>query len=338
MDARSSARMTRTADFNMVGKYPNLAVVVAALGVLGSANATRAQPARTVKIVVASAPGGVNDILARLLGDQIGRMQGLTVVVDNRPGAGEVIGTEQVARAAPDGNTFLFAANPFVINPHLRKVAYDPLTSFEPICELATAPTLISVNAASPYRSLGDLLAAARAAPGALTMASIGPGSPFHLGFEQLKHMAKVDMTFVPFPGNGPSVNALLGGHVSMMFGTYANVAEHLATGKLRAIAATTRKRFEELPDLPTVIESGFPNFEVPAWFVSLAPAKTPPATLAQLAHWITAAVEAPEVKEKLRVQGLHPSSRCGAELAASLRREFEEAGRIMREANIKGE
>lgn len=265
-------------------------------------------------------------------------MQGLTIVIDNRPGAGEVIGTEAVARSAPDGNTILIAANPFIINPHLRKVNYDPLTGFAPICELATAPTLIVVNAASPFHSLADLIAAARAQPGVLSMASIGPGSPFHLGFERLKRMAKVEMTFVPFPGNGPSVNALLGGHVSMMFGTYANVAEHLKTGKLRAIAATTSQRIKELPDLPTVAESGYPDFVVPAWFGSFAPANTPKETLSLLASWFIAALQSPEVKQKLLVQGLYPSQTCGDTYSAFLRAESEDVSRTIGEAQLKAE
>jgi tripartite-type tricarboxylate transporter receptor subunit TctC len=223
------------------------AAVLVALLIGLSAHAAWSQSARTLKIVVASQPGGVNDILARLLGEQIARQHGLTSVTDNRPGAGEAIGTESVARAAPDGNILLMAANPFVINPHMRKVGYHPLESFEPICYLASAPTLISVNGTSSYRTLADLLDAARARPGTLTFASIGPGSPFHLGFEVLKRGARVDMTFVPYPGNAPAVNALLGEHVTGMFGTYANVAEHLKSGRLRAIAATTRTRIEAL-------------------------------------------------------------------------------------------
>jgi len=310
----------------------------APLPFLALAHSAQSQTARTIKLVVPSAPGGVTDALARLLGEQIGRTQGVTVVIDNRPGAGEVIGTETAARAAPDGNTLLFAANPFVINPHLRKVSYDPLRSFEPVCQLANAPTLIVVTAASPYHSLADLLGAARAKPGSLTMASIGPGSPFHLGFEKLKRMAKVDMTFVPYPGNGPSVNALLGEHVTMMFGTYANVAEHLKSGKLRAIAATTPRRIDELPDLPTVAESGFPDYAVPAWFASFAAAKTPKAAVSQLAAWLTAALQAPEIEQKLLIQGLYPAGLCGEELAAYLSDQFDDFGRIIRESNIKAE
>jgi tripartite-type tricarboxylate transporter receptor subunit TctC len=316
----------------------HLCAGAAALTLLPLVKGARSQTARTIKLIVPSAPGGVTDILARLLGDQIARTQGATVVIDNRPGAGEMIGTETAARAAPDGNTVLFAANPFVINPHLRKVSYDPLTSFEPICQLANAPTLIVVTAASPYHSLADLLAAARATPGRLTMASIGPGSPFHLGFEKLKRMANVDMTFIPYPGNGPSVNALLGEHVTMMFGTYANVAEHLKSGKLRAIAATTPRRIDELPDLPTVAESGFPDYAVPAWFAAFAPANTPKAAVSQLSAWLTAALQAPEIEQKLLIQGLYPSGLCGHEFAARLRDQFDEFGRIIRESNIKAE
>jgi len=316
-----------------------LAAGAAALaGLVLASDGASPQTQRTIKLIVPSAPGGVTDILARLLGDQIGQMKGVTVVIDNRPGAGEVIGTEAATRAAPDGNTLLFAANPFLINPHLRKVNYDPLTSFAPICQLATAPTLIVVSAASPYHALADVLEAARAKPNTLTMASIGPGSPFHLGFEKLKRLAKVDMTFIPYPGNGPSVNALLGDHVTMMFGTYANVAEHLRSGRLRAIAATTRKRFEELPDLRTVAESGFPDYGIPAWFGSFAPAQTPQPIVSELAAWLTAALQAPEIKQKLLIQGLSSANLCGAEFAGTLRAEFDDLGRIIRESHIKAE
>jgi tripartite-type tricarboxylate transporter receptor subunit TctC len=297
-----------------------------------------AQTARTVRLVVASAPGGVNDILARLLAEEVGQVQGVTVVIDNRPGAGEAIGTESVARAAPDGNTVLIAAAPFLINPQMRKLNYHPLTSFEPICHLASSPTLIVVNGASPYRTLADLIDAARARPGTLTLASIGPGSPFSLGFEMLKLAAKVDMTFVPYPGNAPAVNALLGGHVTAVFGTYPNVAEHLRAGTLRALATAARTRIEPLPDLPTVAESGYKDYEVDAWFSLFAPAKTPKETIAQLAGWFTAAMAVPEMRAKLVAQGLYPVGRCGAEFAAQLRREYEEYGRIIRDANLKAE
>jgi len=312
----------------------------AALSILAVALANHgawSQTTRTIKIVVPSPPGGTTDLLARLLGEHIARTQSATVVIDNRPGAGEVIGTESVARAAPDGNTLLFAANPFVINPNLRKMNYDPVTSFEPICLLVTAPTLIVVKSTSTYRTLAELLDAARAKPGTITLGSIGPGSPFQFGFEHIKLAANVDMTFVPYPGNGPAVNALLGGHITMMFGAYGNVAEHLKTGRLRALAAGTKTRIEMLPHLPTVAESGFKGYEVTAWFGMFAPAKTSKETVAQLAGWFTTAMQAPDVKGKLEVQGLIPAGICGGDFTAYLRNQFEDYGRIIRAANIKG-
>jgi tripartite-type tricarboxylate transporter receptor subunit TctC len=298
----------------------------------------RPQAARTIKFIVPSAPAGVNDIMARLLGDQVSRAQNVTVVIDNRPGAGEVIGTETAMRAVPDGNTVLFVANPFVINPHLRKTIYDPLTSFEPICQLASAPTLIVVHSASPYRTLGDLLDDARRRPGLVTVASIGPGSPYHLGVEVLKRASGAGITFVPYTGNALAVNALLGQHVTAMFGTYSNVAQQLKAGTLRAIAAGKRSRIEPLPDLPTVAEQGFKDYDVDAWFGALAPAKTPKELVAQHAQWFTAAMQVPEAKEKLAAQGLYPVAACGADFATHLRRQFDDYGRVIREANIKGE
>jgi tripartite-type tricarboxylate transporter receptor subunit TctC len=322
-------------------RFLHMATIAAALVILSVAFAhqdARSQTARTIKFIVPSAPAGVNDILARLLGEQISRAQNVTVVIDNRPGAGEVIGTEAAMRAAPDGNTLLFVANPFVINPNLRKVNYDPLTSFEPICQLVSAPTLIVVNSASPYRTLSDLLDDARKRPGQVTVASIGPGSPFHLGVEALKRAAKAELTFVPYTGNALAVNALLGQHVTAMFGTYSNVAQQLKAGTLRALAAGTRSRIEPLPDLPTVAELGFKDYEVDAWFAVLAPAKTPKETISQLAQWFTAAMQVPEAKEKLVAQGLYPVAACGADFGAHLRRQVDDYGRVIREANIKGE
>jgi tripartite-type tricarboxylate transporter receptor subunit TctC len=292
----------------------------------------------TIKFVVPVSPGGAVDILARLLATQIGSTQTATVTVENRPGANGAIGTEAVAHAAPDGNSLLIVANNIVTDPHLRKVNFDPLTSFEPICYLVNAPTIIVVNSASPYRNLADLLDAARARPGELSMASIGPGSPFQIGLEILKRAAKVDITFVPYPGNAPAVNALLGGHVTSMFGSYANVAEHLKSGKLRALAVAMPKRAEPLPDVPTVAESGYRDFAVDAWFGALAPAKTPQNIISRLVGWFTAAIQVPEVKAKLAVQQLYPVGTCGADFAAYIRKQYDYLGRVIRDAKIKAE
>ena len=217
--------------------------VLAAVGtsiVISTDHAAQAQITRTIRIVVPYAPGGAADIVARLLADQAGRSGGPTMVVENRPGAGGAVGAETVARATPDGTTLLVVSTPFLIDP-LQKLNYDPLHSFAPICNLVSAPTIIVVNSASPYRTLAEFLDDAHRKPGQITMASIGPASSFQLGFEMLKRAARVDMTFVPYPGNGPALNAVLGQQVTSMFATLANVSEYLKAGKLRALAVGNR-------------------------------------------------------------------------------------------------
>src|SRR5262245_35496055 len=183
--------------------------VVSILAVLLAQPGAWSQAARTIKIVVPYTPGSGPDILSRLMADEIGRAHGAAAVVENRPGAGTVIGTEAAARAAPDGNTVLLVANSFIINPSLRKVNYDPVTSFEPVCHLASTPMLLVVNGASPYATLADLIAAGRANPGALSFASGGPGSSLHVAIEVLKRGARIEGHYVPFGGTAPAINAL---------------------------------------------------------------------------------------------------------------------------------
>ncbi|MBV8422540.1 MAG: tripartite tricarboxylate transporter substrate binding protein [Hyphomicrobiales bacterium] len=272
-----------------------------------------------------------------MLAEEIGRA-GPMMVIENRLGAGSVIGTEAVSRAAADGNTLLMVGNSFVINPHLRKLNYDPLTSFEPICYLVRSPTVLVVNSASPYRTFADLAAAARAKPGALTLASSGPATSFHIAIEVLKRAADVNLTYVPYPGDPPAVNALLGGHVTSMFSNYATVMEQLNAGKLRALATGARARIEPLPEVPTFAESGYKDYEVENWFGIIAPAKTPKKTMSQLIDWYAAALQLSEIKARLAVQGLFPVAMCGADFAAHIRKQYDEYGRAIRAANIKAQ
>jgi tripartite-type tricarboxylate transporter receptor subunit TctC len=239
------------------------------------------------------------------------------VLIENSPGAGTAIGTEAVSRAAPDGNTLLLNGPAFVINPHLKKVDYDPVTGFEAICQLVSSPQVMVVNKASPYRTLVDLFNAARAKPGDLTLASVGPGSDKHIMFEMLKRAANVDMIYVPFPGAAPAVNALLGGHVTAVLANYVEVVERVKAGKLRALASASR---EPLPDVPTVAESSYQDYLTDAWFGVFAPAKTPKAAISQLAGWFGSALQVPEIKAKLVSLGLYPVGTCGADFADYVR------------------
>jgi tripartite-type tricarboxylate transporter receptor subunit TctC len=322
--------------------YPRRSLLLAAsavaLGLLSFGHGAWSQTARTIKIVVPFPPGGSADILARLVGEQVGRTQGVTVLIENRPGAGASIAYEAVARAAPDANTLVINGNSLVINPHLRKVNYDPLTSFEPVCYLVSSPQVYVVSPDSPYRTLNDLITAARAKPGEITLASVGPATTQHIGFEQLRHAAKINVTYVPYNGGAPAMNALLGGHVTAAFANYSEAVEHIKAGKLRVLASASRTRIEPLPDVPTVAEMGFKDYEVEVWFGILAPAKTAKDATAQLASWFTAAMQVPDVKPKLVNLGLYPVGLCNADFGAHIHKQFDEYGRIIREANIKAE
>ena len=296
------------------------------------------QAARTIKIVVPYPPGSGPDILSRLMADEIGRARGPSVVVENRPGGGTVIGTEAAARAAPDGNTVLLVANSFVVNPALKRQSYDPSTSFEPICYLAATPIVLVVNGTSPYRTLDDLITAARAKPGELALASGGPASALHIAFEVLKRATGINMTYVPYPGTAPAINALLGGHVAAVFADYPTVVSQLKSGTLRGLVTTSQARVEPLPDVPTLAETGISKYEADIFYGIVAPAKTPTDMVAQLSAWFSSALEAPEMKPKLAKQGLFSVGKCGAEFGAYMRKQIDEYSRVIRESGIKAE
>jgi tripartite-type tricarboxylate transporter receptor subunit TctC len=295
-----------------------------------------AQSGRTLRLIVPAAPGASTDFIARLTADHIGRTQGVTALVENRPGANGVIGVDAVSRAAPDGNTLLVTANTYLLDDLLRKPNYSPIASFEPICFLVQTPAVLVVNAASPYRTLTEFIEAARAKPGELSLAAVGPGSTLQLGMIALTRRAGINLTYVPYNGSAPAVTALVGNHVTSAISGYAVVVEQIRAGKLRALASGTAQRIEPQPDLPTFDESGFKGMEIDNFFGVVAPAKTPKATLDQLATWFTAAIEAPESKSKLAAQYLYTGGPCGERYGAFLRQRHEEYGQAVREANIK--
>ena len=299
-----------------------LALLVLAIAATG--HGAWSQAGRTIRIVLGVPPGGSIDFLARLLADQISSTTGQTMIVESKPGAGGIIAAETVARAAPDGNTLLINNNGTLISAILRKVNYDPIASFEPICYLVTTPQIIVVNSASPYRTLAELLDAARLKLGELSIASVGPNTTQHIGIERLKRLAGANLTYVPYPGGATTINALLG--------------EHIVAGKARALATMAPQRIEPLPDLPTVAESGYRDFETDVWFGVVAPAKTPKETVAQLIDWFRAAVTAPQVKAKLVAQALYPNPKCGADFDAQLRRQAETFTQLIHALDIKAE
>ena len=315
------------------------ALALASLALVVPDHPAWSQAARTIRVVITVPPGGSIDTLFRILADQIGSTRGQTIIVESRPGAGGIIGAELVARAAPDGNTLLSNNNGVIISSILRKVNYDPLTSFEPICYLVTTPQIIVVNSASPYRTLAELVDAARSKPGELSIASVGPNTTQHIaGIERFKRLARVNLTYVPYPGGAPTVNALLGQHVTSAVLNWSEIGEQVTAGKVRALATMSLQRIEPLPDLPTIAESGYSDFETDVWFGLVAPAKTPNETVSQLIDWFREALLAPQVKAKLTTLALYPKPRCGADFGAHLRRQHELFTQMIRDLGIKTE
>ena len=312
-----------------------LGIAVAAFTVLaGTAGVSSAQK-NTIRIIVPYTPGSGPDILSRLMGEEIGRENGPTVVVENKPGAGTVIGTELVERAAPDGNTVLLVANSFVINPPLKRANYDVAKNFEPVCYLAATPMVLVVQGSSPYKTLADLVAAARAKPGELAFASGGPGSSLHVAIEVLKREAKLDINYVPYGGTAPAINTLMGGHVAAVWADYPTVVSQLQAGTLRGLVTTSHARVEPLPDVPTFAETGISQYEADIFYGLVAPAKTPADKLAQLSGWFGTALKAPDMKPKLAKQGLLPVGTCGAGFGDYMRKLGDDYARIIEEAHI---
>jgi tripartite-type tricarboxylate transporter receptor subunit TctC len=287
-------------------QHIGLAVVLALLLPQGA----RAQdyPTKPVTLVVPYAPGAATDTAARLLGQKLEQRLGKPVVVENRTGAGTVIGASYVARAVPDGHTLLHATSTtMAINVRLyKKLAYDPAKDFVPVALVAGVPFILVVNPDLPVRSIADLVALAKTKP--LSFASSGPGSAAHLYAELLKSMTGITMTHVPYRGQAPALNDLVAGHVSLMFGDFGTSLELVRAGKLRALGVSTAERNAAAPDLPTIAEAGLPGYEASAWHMVVAPAKTPAAIVARLnADLRTIAGDATVQKEFL-ARGLSPS------------------------------
>jgi tripartite-type tricarboxylate transporter receptor subunit TctC len=256
-------------------------------------------------------------------------------VIENKPGEGTLTATEAVARSPADGNTLLVTNLALLINAHLRKTDYDPLTSFEPICRLVNSTSFIAVSTLSPYHALSDLIDAARAKPGELT-AAINPASGPHIAFEALKRHANVDITFVPYAGSAPAVADLLGGRVTAMADNYVTMSEYVNAGKLRVLATFARNRVEALPNIPTTAELGYKDVEYEGWWGLFAPANSPRESVARLESWSTIAMHASGARQKLEPLGLFQVNMCRAEFAKLLREQYDYFGQVIRQANIK--
>jgi tripartite-type tricarboxylate transporter receptor subunit TctC len=295
-------------------------------------------PNRPIRLVVPFPPGGGNDNVARPIAQKLGEALGQTVVVDNRPGAGTMIGAEAVAKATPDGYTLFFGSiASHAISPNLyQKVNYDPIKDFEPISLLASAPTIFVVSPKLPFKSVAELVAAAKANPGKYTYGSAGTGTPPHLSGEIFRKEAGIDILHVPYKGGNGSIPDVISGRVDMMFDTAASAMQHIKAGNLKPIAISRSTRLPDLPDVPTFAEVGFPQFNTAGWYGILAPAKTPKAIVDKLQLTLKKVMAEPEIQVRLKALGADAIGSSPQEFATYIKSELTKYHDVITEANIK--
>ncbi len=296
-------------------------------------------PERPVKLVVPFAPGGGADLTSRLISQRLPDLLGRQVVVENRAGGASNIGSEAVARAAPDGYTLLLGSLSTAVNASLfPRLSFNVLKDFEPISLLATVPLMVVVHPSFSAQSIAELIAMAKAAPGALNYASGGLGSANHVAGELFKSMAGVQITHVPYKGGGPALSDLLGGHVGLLISTVTSTHDLVKTGRLRALATTGARRSVVAPELPTVAEAGLPGYAVEAWYGVLAPAGTPRAIVERLSGDLARILQSAEGREALRAQGAEAVGSTPEEFARYLRAEVDKWAKMVKAQGLRGE
>lgn len=298
---------------------------------------TQDWPTRPVRFVVPYPPGGPTDILGRVVAQRLAVELGQPMVVENRAGASGVIGSEVVARAAPDGATFLMNASIHLIIPHLNKaMPFDAVADFTPVTNMAMVPLVAVVNPGLPVRSITELIAYLKANPGKVSYASSGNASALHLAGEMFKLMTGTDMVHVPYRGAGPAIQDLLAGNIQLMFDSMPSSAAAVRGGLLRPLAVTTATRVAAYPDLPTMAEAGVPGFDISTWYAIWAPRGTPAAMVTRLQQAVAAAVQVPEVRERLALLGADPVADTPAEFADFCRVEYARWGKLVRDAQVR--
>lgn len=293
-------------------------------------------PAKTVRVVVPYAPGGGIDLMARIVSQRLQENLAQPFIVDNRPGAGGVVGSELVATARPDGYTLIAVPISHAANASLRKLSFDPLNDFAPIVHLASAPNVVLVHPSLPVKTIGELTRLARRHAGQLSYASSGIGSSTHLAAELFKMLAKIDLLHVPYKGGGPALTDLLGGQVSMYIGSLPASLPHLRSRKLKGLAVTSAARANALPDVPTVIEAGIAGYEYVGWYGLLAPAGTPAAVIERLNVETNKILRQSAVVEKLATDGAQPVGGTPAQFADHIRNEISKWARVVEYARMR--
>lgn len=326
-----------TAAFHVARRLAALALPLAVLAGI-PAPARAAYPDKPIRIVVPFSPGGGTDLIARAMGVAMAQDLGQPVVIDNKPGGGTIIGTDNVAKSAADGYTLVMATFAHAVNPSLQpKLPYDTDKAFTPVVLVGRSPNVLVVRADSPYKSVRDVIAAAKARPGAISFASQGPGTSAHLAGELFKSLAKVDLNHIPYKGAGPAITDLLGGQVDMMFATASAVGNLLEAGKLRALGVTTSQRSTspDLAKVPTIAESGVPGYAAESWYGLFAPAGTPPAVVARLNAAAKKAVAADAFRKRADAEGLIVSPGTPEDFGRYVRGEETRWSKVVKDAHI---
>jgi tripartite-type tricarboxylate transporter receptor subunit TctC len=308
------------------------------LGILAIAApaACAAYPERPVRLIMPVAAGGGNDIVARMLGQKLTEVWGQQIVVDNRPGAA-TIGAELTARASPDGYTLMFFSVSFAINAAVNpRLPFDPIKDFAPITLVARVPQMLLVNTSVAAKSMQEFIALAKAKPGQLNYASAGNGSSTHFAMEIFSSLAGIALTHIPYKGTAPGLTDVLAGHVQAMWGAIPPSLPHVKSGRLRALAVVSAKRFPALPELATVAEQGLPAYSFASWFGMVAPARTSPAIIDKLNSEIVRIVRLPDFGERLLGLGIEPAGTSAREFGQHLAKEIAEASAVARERNIR--
>lgn len=322
----------------LIGGTLAMGAVLAAGGGMAHAQ-EKGFPDRMVRIVVPYPPGGFNDTLGRLVAARLAEMWKQSVVVENKPGAGTMIGTTQVARAPADGYTLLVNQFPFAANPFLyKKMNYDTRADFAPVVLAGRSPMLLVVNESAPYRSVADLLQAARQAPGTVTYGSSGSGSSNHLAMALFESMAGISLVQVPYKGSTPMLTDLAGGQIPVAFDAFPHVLPFIQTGKIRPIAIADDKRSTLMPDLPTISESGVQGYEVSSWHGFMVPAGTPQDIVQKLNRDINAVLEEEAVKKTFREQGVVPDGGSSEAFGQFIDQQMALWERVVKEAGIQAE
>jgi tripartite-type tricarboxylate transporter receptor subunit TctC len=330
------ARVVHRVDATEARRWAFAAATVALCLMLPGLAAAQGFPNKPVHLIVPFAPGGAFDVLARVVAAHLEREWRQPVLVETKPGAGSVVGTTFAARANPDGYTLVLVANSLVINAKLRPtLPYDAIKGFEPVALMVNSPQVIAVNPASPYRTLKEWLDAARAQPGTLSLGTVGPGTTQHIASEMLQRAAGVKLVYVPFAGGAPAVNAVLGGHVGAVLGNLSEVSAQISAGKLRPLAVTTRERLDEMNQVPTVAESGYPGYEAVVWCGMSAPAGTPREVVQRITESLGQALNDAEVRQRLVIAGFQPAYLGPADFATHIADMAQRYSRVIEDAKI---